>query len=990
MITIGTAKFDFRADNEPFAYSLNGRWDAFFHTAFETVAEEILSAYDRTDCVITIDCLPLDLGRIDEEAFDKQFPLRLREALELYCREHLDKLKEADIGQKGIEMVSTGRNAFELLSFFLLHGYFPFATEEHHTDLSYLLRIVIAEEPYRFKEFLNAYGHYDFLCRRLVCQFTDEELGQIVRVVQPSESKFIVLYVRVQIRAYEMFKRPDLSRENYRGVVWTLVLAYLFAEGAGYFSRKHIVLYTMRGLAAHLNLTLVEMVKILTESIRELERTVEQLPELWAILKDIRQDMKAELWALDGNVYTHLMREVISALRMKGKKEAEYILSREHLVNLFSEQGACRTLLGRLQEKEIYLLVAVLVPQEKEYVISYASLLDKHKDAGTFSGRAGSEFRLLKWEFIFITLVTLPASAFNRKQFVLSVLQRLAAHYNFSVSELIHFFNVDGTFIKTVLSPELLSVLQELNRLFQSEKRNEVHKERSVDEWLVVLQTPLLMRRYIESHTEKQVDALVNRLFPAYGSFIVNYAALLDKAYEAGMLEGRAGGEFSTLKWEFIFSCFFSDNGIVFHQKIFVYSVLQKLADHYNQEVIELIGYFLHNFPVELTGHLFGSIKAILKELYDEKVLPLTNISSVRSKSDMEIEHWILDLFGNASTLFVRGNEGYLEKWLIYFLSERNNTFRSLWKSGKLKSELLLQVVNRTALLRSLWLHRIGDERLEAIYHTWSAAYAALRLRFAGLGYLEQLGEYISIWMVELTANKYSAWSETELIRFLAGRVRQTIPPGYTMLLEEMLGEKDKNKNKNKNVTEIINHIMELNEDVTSMEKVTVNNAGMLLLQFFIPRMFRIANYLGEDRTFKDENAKIRAIFMMQYLVYGEEKEYSETELYLNKVLVGLSEGTPLPKKCNLNEEEIRIVEDMMSMVKKMWSKVERTSDIVLRQAFFQREGVVVYETNHGMPKWVVEVKEKAYDVLLDSLPWSYAMYRYPWMNEIIEVRWRK
>ena len=987
MITIGTAKFDFRADNEPFAYSLNGRWDAFFHTAFETVVEEVLSAYDQTDCVITVDRLPLDLGNIDEEKFDKQFSLRLREALELYCREHLDKLKGAGIGQEGIEMISTGKNAFELLFFFLLHGYFPFTTEEYHTDLSRLLGIVIGEEPYRFKEFLNAYGHYDYLCRRLVFQFTDDELEQIVRVVQPSESKFITLYVRVQIYAYESSKRFDISRENYRGVVWTLALAYLFTEGAGYFSRKHVVLYTMRGLAAHLNLTLIEMVRILTDSIRELEQTVEQLPELWTILKDIRQDMKVELWALDGNFNTHLIREVISALRKEGKKEAEYILSREHLVNLLSEQDSCRKLLGRLQEKEIYLLVAILVPQEKEYVISYASILDKHKDVGIFSGRAGSEFRLLKWEFIFAVLVTLPASAFNRQQFVLSVLQHLAAHYNFSVTELIHFLNADEELIKNVLTPELLSVLQELNRLFQPDKKNDGYKERSVDEWLVVLKTPLLMRKYIENHTEKHVVVLVNHLFPASSNFIVNYAALLDKANEAGMMKGRAGGEFSTLKWEFIFFCFFSDNSIVFHQKIFVYSVLQKLAAHYNQEVVELMGYFLHNFPGGLTGHSFGGLKSILQELYDEKVLPLTNIDRIRSKSDMEIEHWILDLFGNNSTLLVRSNEEYMEKWLIYFLSERNNTFRSLWKARKLKADLLLQMASRTTSLRSLWLHQIGDERLEAIYRTWSAAYVVLRARFSGLGYLKQLGEYISVWMVELTASKYSAWSETELIRFLAARVRQSIPPGYTMLLEEMLGEKDKNKN----VIEIINHIKELNEKGISMEKVMVNNAGMLLFHLFIPRMCRAVNFLGEDsRTFKDENTKIRAIFMLQYLVYGEEKEYSEKELYLNKILVGINNDTPIPKSCKLNEEEIKAVEGAMSMIKVMWSKMEHTSDIALRQAFFQREGIVFCDTDQGMPRWNIEIEERAYDVLLDSLPWSYAMFRYPWMDEIIKVRLRK
>ncbi|MCD8184814.1 MAG: hypothetical protein LUE99_19050 [Bacteroides sp.] len=470
MITIGTVRFDIQTNCESFALALNGRWDAFFHTSFEVVVEEVLSAYDQPDAVIDIGNLSLDVGTIDEDAFNTQFPLRLREALEKYCKENLDNHQISKDGKEGIRVVSTGLNAFELLSFFLLHGYFPYTCGEQDTDLSLLLKKVIADEAYRFKEFLNSYGHYDYLCRRLIFQFTDEELGQIVNIVQPSESKFINLYVRVQLHTYRSLKQPDVTRDDYRNVVWALAFAYLFAESGGYVNRKQFVLYTIRGLAAHLNLALVEMIRILTESIHELERTVEQLPELWNILKEIRQDVKAELWAFDGDYHTLLVREVVTALRWDSKEERENILSREHLISVLSEQNSRRRLLRQLREIEIYVLVEAIVPQETEYVISYACVLDKHKDAGTFSGRAGSDFGLLKWEFIFAVLIAMPASVFNRKQFVLSVLQQLAAHYNFSVAELLHLLCADKEMIDK-LSPDLLSALQELSRLFQSEKK---------------------------------------------------------------------------------------------------------------------------------------------------------------------------------------------------------------------------------------------------------------------------------------------------------------------------------------------------------------------------------------------------------------------------------------------------------------------------------------------------------------------------------------
>lgn len=121
-------------------------------------------------------------------------------------------------------------------------------------------------------------------------------------------------------------------------------------------------------------------------------------------------------------------------------------------------------MLSSLSEEEIHILVGVIIPTEKEFVISYARILGRHKDAAIFSGKAGDEFRLLKWEFIFAVLVRLPASVFSRKVFVLSVLQQLAAHYNLSVGSLILLLVEDEEIRGTFLSVQLLPVLQELKQ----------------------------------------------------------------------------------------------------------------------------------------------------------------------------------------------------------------------------------------------------------------------------------------------------------------------------------------------------------------------------------------------------------------------------------------------------------------------------------------------------------------------------------------------
>lgn len=990
MITIGTVKFDFKADDEAFARSLHNRWDAFFAASFEQVADEVLSAYDLAGRMITIDSLPLDLGRMEPATFYRQFPLRLREALQTYCRKWLAE-EVADASHAGVRSATVGQSAFRLLCFFLLHGYFPMQTDAEQQNLSLLLRQVLATEAYRFREFLESRGHYDFISRRLVWQFSDEELEQIVSIVQPSESKFINLYVRVQIHAYSVLHRPDISREDYRDAVWTLVLAYLFAGSGGRFSRKQVVMQALRGIAAHFNFALVEMIRLLTANMRHLTRRVGQLPEFWAILSEIRRDIPAGLRALDGDFHTHLLREAVAALRLDGVREedASFFLSFGHLSNLLADPAACRELLRQLREPEIHRLVGILVPAEKEYVVSYAGLLDKHKDAGALQGKAGGDFRLLKWEFIFAVLLSMPASSFSRRRFVLSVLQRLSAHYNLSVTGLLRLLRSDEPWKQNYLLPELAEVLRQLDEELNPRDSESFFARLSPADWAQLMPVPRLARRFIRTHTEPQIADILSRLIPGQARFIMAYARLLDKGRDRGLLEGKAGSEFRLLKWEFIFACVADGNEVAFHQKTFVYGVLKMLAAHYNQEVADLLSYFLHRISALVESLPSVGLRQILQELYEENMLPLVDVDRVRHSSDKEVAQWLRSLFGEPASLPV-GREAWLEKWLVYCLNERTEVFRTLWREGRLNVALLLSVVNRSAALRQLWLHKIGDKRLLAVYRRWLALYAVLHSRFHEYSLPGAAADYLAVWMVELTSRAYVAWSETEVMRFLAARARRALPPALAPLLDEIARRAG-----GKNITEIVEHIdklkkEEIMEEVRNEnEYVEVHNAGILLTSPFLPRLFAQLGYLTDThREFKNEDVQVRAVFLLQYIVYGEEREWPETDLYLNKVLVGMaSQHRPLPRKVVLQDTEKEWVDKLLDVVREMWDKMRHTSTDALRTAFLQRSGHIVHHEREHCRE--VRMEEKAYDVLIDFVPWGFRLCKFPWMQERIEVKWR-
>lgn len=175
-------------------------------------------------------------------------------------------------------------------------------------------------------------------------------------------------------------------------------------------------------------------------------------------------------------------------------------------------------------------------------------------------------------------------------------------------------------------------------------------------------------------------------------------------------------------------------------------------------------------------------------------------------------------------------------------------------------------------------------------------------------------------------------------------------------------------------------------EETEQPEYIPVTNAGLCLFAPWLLRLFGMLDLLAEDRKdLKDMDARIRAIFILQRLVTAEERKYKESDLAFNRLLVACPFNVPLPKSLKLTDKEIETVESMLAGVKANWSKMANTSIGGFQRSFIEREGHLEQQES----KWILTVENKAYDILLDSLPWSYKMIRLPWLKKPISVSWR-
>lgn len=620
MIVIGQVKFDFEMEDVRFALGLYNQWDEFCRISFTGVASRLLADVDRPDSVLRIESLDLDLGTLSEEEFYRKFPVRLEECMQEALRSLLEGARTSEV-----ERFSLTADCCDGLMFYLLHGYLNWEHGDGAFDLKQALLRVVREESGPFQRFLLAEGHREALRKRLVFRLDDGMLGALVTLTAGGEAVFINRYTGFLIRNHPRLPRNQVSRKEYREVVWMLVLAYIWALNRSYISRKGLVAYTLREIAAHFGIGMFVLIGYLMRGVEEILAGDPNRHELLEILEEIRCEERLNRVAVvagkvSGQALNYLPERFLKKILLfsgqqeEAEKDPEAWL--KHLRLQLADGIKRRKLLKELPEQEIQWLVRILIPADSEFVLTYARMLESGKEKGMYEGKAGNEFRVVKWDFIFAVLLENSFANLDRKQFVADVLHRLAAHYGLEYRALVVYLKK----LPEELPHWLREVLEELEddgqQLYLSVLKQGGEGMTREDERRLagLLKRPWFCRRLLGQLGEAEIVVLVKGLLPQDKAFVLGYAERLTQAKEQGMFEGRAGGEFRQLKWEFIFQLALSD---VFNRKYFVLSVLQELAAHYGLDVRILLDYFYHYLAGKKEEKLVG-LWQVICELWSE------------------------------------------------------------------------------------------------------------------------------------------------------------------------------------------------------------------------------------------------------------------------------------------------------------------------------------------------------------------------------------
>lgn len=903
MSQIGVLRYDFKMHDQQFTQALYGRWELFFTQHIQPIFDEVITAYDNPSLTYFIEYLDIQLEPVEQERFDELFPIMLRGKLQEALKKALSNPSQTTINQQ----LTLAENDLDTLCSFLLSGVFPWHARQAYTSIHQLFMSVLQTHAQQFKAFLLRYGHYTSMQQRLAYQLQDKELQQTVRLLAPSEHTFICAYVALVIAKYPKIRQPAIKEADHRHMVWSVVLTYLLTDRSSYFDRKSFLQYTIHRLAIRYNMDYRSLLDIITSELDSYLYKQRPSVGLLTILKDLSLEL---------------------GVQQPSK-------AHEQLLSILSTPTGCRQYLGPLSESAIRRLVYLVFPVEGDFVVTYARALDQQHDHGYLQGKTGGEFSKLKWQFIFPVLLEDNGLGFNRKHFIKKVLSSIAAHYNLRIQDVIAYLYHELD--ELALPPSIQAVLlalhadtnippnpffdgqQDISCLLEDIMQQNIDlKSLRADTvaHLKVILTKHTNRHYILSHLdEPQRIVLIAMIFPKMQAFAIPYARLLDRHEQAGMLQGKAGGEFRLLKWEFIFASLLDHATIGVNRQQLVYSVLSKIAAHYNLHTVELLDYFDKLSALSYAG-LPGDLAGIIGILYR------------REKTKTEHQSQRL----NAHTA---------PKELMIWIDWIQRAFRTLW--GKDFTE--------SGHLRRLWLN---------LPHGHPARHNQRQL-------------LAMLW--KSTIRKLTKSQINQLHNYHVAK-RENCPE-FTLPLLSALGKAH---------TEsplFVNNQADKSAESLVMPIYDLPCAGIVLLAPFLPRLFTVLN-LTADGKFNGLSAQIKGIFILQQLATGETTGF-EHDFALYKLLLGLPINTPIPLEFELTSEEVDTIASLMAGVLTHWSKLSSSSPAGLREAFLQRSGKLE-EKPDG---YHLAVAEKAYDMLLDSIPWQFRTIKYQWMEKPILVHWR-
>ncbi|MEL6865089.1 MAG: contractile injection system tape measure protein, partial [Bacteroidota bacterium] len=265
-------EIDFSLPEEEPLVPIQNRISRLVKRRLSAQLDALFSAFSDPGVSVKLDRLELDVGSILIEDLERELPQKLeeelrKELLRLQQQQGVLISKRALSIEPGQRKTSQGTPAqirvqsLKILQVYLEKGSFPWwvpsELAQHPVDSFQQLLQSNTQELKAL--FLNIMGS-EWTRRRIVHNFKDPDLKQVVKLLEPVYSRTIINYSDGLANQHEKAPIVKLDHRDFRKLRWELILKYLYEERGSEFNQKSFLKQILVDLATRFNITYRELV----------------------------------------------------------------------------------------------------------------------------------------------------------------------------------------------------------------------------------------------------------------------------------------------------------------------------------------------------------------------------------------------------------------------------------------------------------------------------------------------------------------------------------------------------------------------------------------------------------------------------------------------------------------------------------------------------------------------------------------------------------
>ncbi|MCU0433361.1 MAG: contractile injection system tape measure protein [Bacteroidia bacterium] len=494
VFAIGRSVFELDFPDQREAWTLQTRVSYLFNDKLKQILEQELRRADVPGLHCVLDSLDLQLGDIAYDDIEKELPERLAQALRNALPEAINELRSQP-GSNGMVMRSE-ENTLRQFQHFLRNGELSWSTEAKKSTPDEWLGELLAHEPKELVKLLRKHSNADVI-KRLVYQFSDEQLAALIEVLEPGDARFILRYAAhldVQHRRKPVVPESEAA---FRHTKWQVIFTYLLDTRGSVFNRRMFVKSTIAQLAAHYNMSYATLLAHFATAVREMMPQGGIMPALPQLLLELEMEEQEKNAEASGTAPQESMLVVLSRYLLYGSLPAQQKLTLAEFAKAVSQlpfqeprklavvlrrsgsfDGVAERYLGLVREPARSQTIHALEPADAPFILGFIRTSADIQQRERITTLPQAEFMQQQWTLVFGYLLTDRGSVFNTRMFVRSAIKQMAAHYNTGYDTLISLFGRAAKQLHAQLPASLPLVLIELYSETEAEAQEEILPEK--------------------------------------------------------------------------------------------------------------------------------------------------------------------------------------------------------------------------------------------------------------------------------------------------------------------------------------------------------------------------------------------------------------------------------------------------------------------------------------------------------------------------------